>query len=165
MKKKQIIVLTWVVVLVTLLASVALVGLSWFRPYFDARRLVASIEVKDQFKNWPHIGPLQEFDIRVDTFSHDLPSACIASLYKAACSRLDRVRGEYPMSTYTWSDAEGWPRLLTVVHVHDRYIEVAVGQNNDNDSFRCTLKHGQFDPRGKTKQSGWTIPADTLRCN
>jgi len=143
---------------------VALLEFWCLHPYLKAQRLVADIEVKGHLESRPRMDRLEEFDIRVNTFNDDLPSWCIASLYNAACKRLDEVRGEYSMRSFVGSDIEGWPRLVTVVEGHERYIETGVAQGNDSDFFWCRLGHGRYEPGGMTEKAGWTIPKGTLRC-
>jgi hypothetical protein len=67
------------------------------------KQLIASLTARNKVDNWPRLGPLQTWDLEIDTYTHDLPSSAIADLYACACKKLATLYGK-EVKTFTWED-------------------------------------------------------------
>jgi len=131
------------------------------------RQLIAAMTAENKVDHWPRLGPLKTWDLEVDTYTHDVPSRVIASLYSSACQKLEALYGK-EVHTYSWSDLEGWPRIATVVQFQNEnrghsYLVVRAYQNNDNDSFSFEYCSGVFDTARKQMRPSWILPKGHLR--
>jgi len=131
------------------------------------KELLASLTSKNKVDKWPRLGPLKKWDLEIDTYTHDLPSSAIADLYNEACSKLAELYGN-EVTTYTWKDGEGYPRIETIVQLKNgshrsSYLIVCAYSNNDNDMFLFAYLAGNFNGRGKLRQSTWNLPKGLLR--
>ena len=118
-----------------------------------AMSLIDSFGVGKGSNRWvPHLGPLEEWKLEVDTYSNSVPSSTIAALYSRACAKLVSVFGEKPKTVYTpeiktycWRDLESYPRIVTVAQFDTAgYLIVSAARNNDNDSFSFAYESGSF---------------------
>lgn len=106
-----------------------------------------------------------------NTFSDNISSSGIGSLYYAACRRLEELRGSYARRTYHWYDMEGWDRVTSVVQFPTGYISATAANNNDNDSVTVRVMPGTFPPPDHPPHQfielkelpNDRLPADTLR--
>lgn len=131
------------------------------------RQLIAAMTAENKVDGWPRLGPLETWDLEVDTYTHEVSSSVIASLYASACKKLAELYGK-EVHTYTWSDLESWPRIATVVQFQNEgrgpsYLVVRAYQNNDNDSFSFQYCSGTFNTDKKQLQPSWTLPKNHLR--
>ena len=151
------------ILIILLLMVLLIAGVVWLRGSYLAARWIIAVDLTAEGLDGPALKGTEFGGIAVNTFTHDLSSSDIASLYEAGCRRLDSIRGDRPMETYAWDDVMGYPRLATVVQGPAIYIKVQIGKNNDNDSFKCRYGNGVYDATDKTRLSNWAIPPGTLR--
>jgi hypothetical protein len=134
-----------------------------YGPYLKARYEVARLIRPGLLGRERPLSDATALEVRVNTYTHQIPSACIASLYNAACARLGRLHEEGEMKTYSWQDEIGCPLLATVVQAEGRYMVAGVIKGNDSDAFWCHVRDGVFDVSGKQQEATWEIPPGTLR--
>ncbi len=132
-----------------------------------AKMLIKSLENGNKVDGYPHIGPLDSWELGLDTFTNEVSSETIESLYSSACNKLIKLYKD-EVKTYFWSDLEGWPRMATVVQFkigdkHESYLIIRACQNNDNDSFYFSYKKGEFNIQGKKLMHSWKLPKGHLR--
>ncbi len=155
---------------------IAVFGIGWTAPCLAeeaskevvlAKKLIDSLSKGNKGDGWPHIGPMPRWNIRVDTYTHDVSSLVIADLYNQTCRKLEE---HYiaEIKTYTWVDQMGWPRLATVVQFKigekpSSFLMVTAFQNNDNDGFSFTYDDGEFSADDKKLMASWAIPKGHLR--
>jgi len=84
-----------------------------------------------------------------NTYSDDMTSAAIASLYWSSIQRISAAVGQRPR-VYCYEDKIMFPRLKAVWQLDGHYLEVRVAMNNDNDSIWWKAIAGKYDPAIET---------------
>lgn len=138
--------IVWAVVIITAIA--ALLGGWWYWPQIRFRSELSRLAV--DAKDVPAFRGKLPGEFGVDTFSDDVSSANIGSLYYMACDRLERLRGSYPRRTFHWKDGLGWDRVTSVVQFPTGHISVTAANNNDNDSVNVQVVPGVFPPPSRS---------------
>ena len=136
-------------------------------PVSITKLLIESVQRGNKIDGWPHMGPLDSWELGIDTFTNEVSSKTIAELYTLTCKKLADLYGE-EVKTYFWTDQEGWPRIATVVQfkIGDEarsYLVVRAFQNNDNDSFSFDHIDGEFDIKEKKLMPDSNLPEGLLR--
>ena len=142
-----------------------------YSPYFKARLLLSSLDYhrgRNDDALGPSMGGLQYWDFSLNTFTDDIETWCIKSLYNDICSHLQSQFGTEALSSYTYEDQEGWPRQATIVQLRKdtdwpSYLVVTALQNNDNDMIRFSHFKGVFDTSNKHQIPSWELRPHILR--
>lgn len=134
----------------------------------QAEGLIETFTATNNASNWPKLGPLDSWDLNVNTYTHDIPSSAIQSLYYQTCKKLDSLYRDKAV-TYRWSDTMGYPGQVTIVQfkkegLGDSYLITSVFEGNDSDSFRFSYVEGEFDISKMTRMKNWNLEY-ILRCN
>lgn len=130
--------------------------------------LIETFTATNKVNNWPRLGPLESWHLAVDTYTHDVPSSTIQSLYYLTCKKLDSLYRDETV-TYRWNDEMGYPGQVTIVQFRneargDFHLATGVFEANDNDSFWFSYIEGDFDVSKMIKMKSWKLER-ILRCN